>query len=58
MSRLGGPVRPVPKTGQTGLVKLLKKHNELNHCVDLVETIEMHIWNVQFGLRMREIWLR
>jgi hypothetical protein len=28
----------------------------LHHCVDLVETIEMHMWNVQFGVRMRELW--
>ena len=58
MARLGGPVRPVPKTSHTGMVKLLKKKNGLHCCVYLVETIEMHIFNVQFGLRMREIWLR
>jgi hypothetical protein len=27
--------------------------NRLHHCVDLVETIEMHMWNVHFGVRMR-----
>ena len=33
-----GPVRPLPWTGQIGLDKFVKLH-----CVDLVETIEMHI---------------
>jgi hypothetical protein len=28
----------------------------LHHCVDLVETIKMHMWNVQFGVRMMELW--
>jgi len=58
MARLRGPVRPVRKIGQTGLVKLLKMQNRLHHCVDLVETIKIHMWNVRFGLRMREIWLQ
>jgi hypothetical protein len=29
---------------------------ELHHCVHLVETIEMHMWNVQFRVCMRELW--
>ena len=29
----------------------------LHHCIDLVETIEMHIWNIQFGIRMRKLCL-
>ena len=45
-------------TARTGLVKLLKMQNRLHHCVDLVETIKIHMYNVRFGLRMREIWLR
>jgi hypothetical protein len=28
----------------------------LHHCVDIVEMIEMHMWNVQFGVQMRELW--
>ena len=31
--------------------------NGLHHCVDLVETIKMHIWNVQFGVQMRKLCL-
>ena len=31
------------KTGQTGLDKFVKLQIGLHHCVDLVETIEMHI---------------
>ena len=29
----------------------------LHHCVDLVEMIEMHIWNVQFGVQMSKLCL-
>ena len=29
----------------------------LNHCVDIVKTIEMHMWIIQFGVRMRELCL-
>ena len=43
---------------ETSFFKLLKIQNGLHHCVDLIETIKMHIWNVRFGLRMKEIWLR
>ena len=38
-----GLVIPLPRTGQTGLDKFVKLQIELHHCVDLVETIEMHI---------------
>ena len=38
-----GPVRPLPWTSQTGLDKFVKLQIGLHHCVDLVETIEMHI---------------
>ena len=38
-----GPVRPLPWTGQTGLDKFVKLQIGLHHCVDLFETIEMHI---------------
>ena len=58
MTRLRGPVRPVRKIGQTGLVKLLKMQNRLHHCVDIVETIKIYMWNVRFALRKREIWLQ
>ena len=31
------------RTGQTGLDKFVKLQIRLHHCVDIVETIEMHI---------------
>ena len=37
------PVRPLIQTGQTGLDKFVKLPIGLDHCVDLIETIEMHI---------------
>ena len=49
------PVRPLYLTGQTDLVKVLKMQNGLHHCVDLVETIKMHMWKVRFGLWMRDM---
>ena len=58
MADRGRPVRPLCLTGQTDLIKVLKMQNGLHHCLDLVEMIKMHMWNVRFGLRMREIWLR
>ena len=58
MANRGRPVRPLCLTGQTDLVKVLKMQNGLHHYLDLVETIKMHMWNVRFGLRMREIWLQ
>jgi len=53
----GEPVRPVVETGQTGLGKFVKMPIGQHHCIDLVETIEMHMWNVQFGVRMRKLCL-
>ena len=55
LDNLDRPVRPLVQTGQTGQEKFVKSSIGLHHCIDIVETIEMHIWNVQFGLRMREI---
>ena len=46
------------QTGQTSKVNFIKMQIRLHHCVALVETIKMHIWNVQFGLWVRELWLR
>ena len=43
--------------GQTGLANFVKMPIGLYHCIDLVETIEMHMWNVQFGVRMRKLCL-
>ena len=54
---LGEPVRPVIQSGQTGQDNFVKLSIGLHHCVDLVETIEMHIYNVQFGLQMRKLCL-
>ena len=50
---LDRPVRPLVQTGQE---KFVKSSIGLHHCVDLVEMIEMHIWNVQFGVQMRELY--
>jgi hypothetical protein len=38
--------------------EVVKMCNGLLHCVPLVEMVEKHIWNVQFGVRMRELYLR
>ena len=57
LDSLGEPVRPVIETGQTGLGNIVKMPIGLHHCVDLIETIEMHMWNVQFGVRMRKLCL-
>ena len=43
LGSLGEPIRLVVATIQTGLSNIIKLLNGLNHCVDLVETIEMHI---------------
>ena len=57
LDNLGRQVRPLVQTGQTGQEKFVKSSIGLHHCVDLVETIEMHIWNVQFGVRMKKLCL-
>jgi hypothetical protein len=38
--------------------EVVKMCNELYHCVPLIEMIKKHIWNAQFGVRMRELCLR
>ena len=43
LDNLGRPVRPLIETGQTGLDKFIKLLIGLHHCVDLIETNEMHI---------------
>ena len=50
-------VRPLVQTDQTGKEKFVRSSIRLHHCIDLVETIEMHIWNVQFGVWMRKLCL-
>ena len=50
-------VRPLVQTGQTGQEKFVKLSIRLHHCIDLVETIKIHMWNVQFGVRMRKLCL-
>ena len=55
---LDRPVRPLVQTGQIGQEKFVKSSIGLHHCVDLIETIEMHIWIVQFGVRMRKLCLQ
>jgi hypothetical protein len=32
--------------------------NGLHHCVPLVEMVKRHVWNAQFGVRMRELCLQ
>ena len=54
---LDRPVRPLVQTGQIGQGKFVKSSNGLHHCVDFIEMIKMHIWNVQFGVRMRKLCL-
>ena len=43
LGSLGEPVRPVVETGQTSLGKVVKMPIGLHHCIDLIETIEMHM---------------
>ena len=50
-------VRSLVQTGQIGQEKFVKSSIGLHYCVDLVEPIEMHIWNIQFGVRMRKLCL-
>ena len=57
LDNLDRPVRPLVQTDQTGQEKFVKSSIGLYHCIDFVETIEMHIWNVQFGVRMRKLCL-
>ena len=40
---LDRPLRPLVQTGQIGQEKFVKLSIGLHHCVDLVETIEIHI---------------
>ena len=57
LGSLGEPVKSVVETGQTGLGNIVKLPIGLHRCVDLIETIEIHIWNVQLGVRMRKLCL-
>ena len=43
LDNLGRPVRLLIETGQAGLDKFVKLPIGLHYCVDLVDTIEMHI---------------
>jgi hypothetical protein len=38
--------------------EVVKMCNGLHHCVPLVEMVEKHICNVQFGVRMSELCLQ
>jgi hypothetical protein len=38
--------------------EVVKMCNRPHHCVPLVEMVKKHIWNVQFGVRMRELCLQ
>ena len=57
LDSLGEPVRPAVETGQIGLGNIFKLPTRLHHCVDLIEMIEMHIFNVQFGVQIRKLYL-
>jgi hypothetical protein len=35
--------------------EVIKIYNGLHHCVPLIEIVKKHIWNVQFGVQMREL---
>jgi hypothetical protein len=39
-------------------LKMFILYNGLHHCIPLVEMVKKYIWNVQFGVRMRELCLR
>ena len=49
--------RQFGRISQTGLSKFVKMPIVLHHYIDLVEMIEIHMWNVQFGVRMRKLCL-
>ncbi len=38
--------------------KVVKMCNKLHHCIPLVEMVKKHIWNVQFGVQMKELCLQ
>jgi hypothetical protein len=38
--------------------KVVKMCNGPHHCIPLVDMVKKHIWNVQFGVQMRELCLR
>ena len=44
-------------TGQTGKENFVKLSIGLHHYVELVDTIEKHIWNIQVGVQMRKLCL-
>jgi hypothetical protein len=37
--------------------EVVKMCNGLHHCIPLVEVVKKYIWNVQFGVRMKELCL-
>ena len=43
LGSLGEPVKLVVETGQTGLGNIVKLPIGLHRCVDLIETIEIHM---------------
>ena len=43
------------KTGEAGLEKIVKLLIWLHYYIDLVEAIEMHIWNAQFEIQMSKL---
>jgi hypothetical protein len=38
--------------------EVIKMCNGLHHCVPLIEVVKKHIWNVQFGVQMKELCLQ
>jgi hypothetical protein len=44
-----------PETGHDGFENFVKLQIRLHHCVLLMEIIEIHIYNVQFKVQMREL---
>lgn len=56
LARLRHDVRPLVSPGQTAYVKVIKKQFGVHHWIVLVDTVKINIWNIQFGVRMRDIW--
>lgn len=43
---------PVFETGSPGFVHDFQCQNRFANCITLVKTIQIHMWNIQFGVQM------
>jgi len=57
LNNLTKPVRTIMLTDQTGLSEIVKSPIRLHYYVDLIEMIEMHIYNIPFKVQMRKLCL-